>query len=49
MIARAEGVFGTNFDYLSDTHAHLKILGIEDNYVSNLYAATSALRDTLKG
>jgi len=46
MIARAKGFLGTNFDYLSDTHERLKILEIEDNYVSELYAAVNALRDT---
>ena len=44
MIARAKGMFGTNFDYLSDMHEHLEFLGIEDAYVSSLYAATNALR-----
>ena len=46
MIARAKGFLGTNFDYLSDTHERLKFLEIEDNYVSELYAAVNALRDT---
>ena len=44
MIARAKGMFGDNFDYLSDLHEHLDLLGIEDPYVSALYAATDALR-----
>jgi len=46
MIARARGMFGTNFDYLSDMHERLEFLGIEDSYISELYAATDALRDT---
>jgi cation transport protein ChaC len=46
MIARARGFLGTNFDYLSDTHERLKILQIEDTYVSELYAAVNARRDT---
>lgn len=45
MIARAEGFFGTNFDYLSDTHQHLKALKIQDPYVSDLLAAVVALRN----
>lgn len=45
MISRAEGFLGTNFDYLSNTHEHLQHLGIEDTYISELYAATGALRD----
>ena len=48
MIARAKGMFGTNFDYLSDMHERLEILGIEDIYVSELYAATDTLRNTSK-
>ena len=44
MIARARGVFGDNFDYLSDLHERLEFLGVEDPYVSDLYAATEALR-----
>jgi cation transport protein ChaC len=44
MIARAKGMFGTNLDYLSDMHERLEILGIEDIYVSELYAATNNLR-----
>ena len=46
MIARAEGILGTNFDYLSDTHEHLEFLGIDDIYVSDLYAAVGSLHDT---
>ncbi|OUS05340.1 hypothetical protein A9Q96_12020 [Rhodobacterales bacterium 52_120_T64] len=46
MISRAEGFLGTNFDYLSNTHDHLKLLEIEDTYVSELYAAVDNLRDT---
>lgn len=46
MIARASGFFGANFDYLSDMHEHLKLLGVEDIYVSDLYAAVSTLHDT---
>ena len=34
MIARAKGMFGTNFDYLSDMYERLEILGIEDKYVN---------------
>ncbi|MDG4650180.1 gamma-glutamylcyclotransferase [Roseibacterium sp. SDUM158017] len=44
MIARARGVFGDNFDYLSDLHERLEFLGVEDPYVLDLYAATEALR-----
>ena len=47
MIASAQGVLGTNFDYLADTHAHLQLLGIEDAYISSVVAATRALRDTM--
>jgi cation transport protein ChaC len=46
MISRAEGFLGTNFEYLSNTHEHLEILGIEDTYVSELYASVGALLDT---
>jgi glutathione-specific gamma-glutamylcyclotransferase len=46
MIARAEGIFGTNFDYLRNTHERLELLGIEDTYVSDLYATAGALRNT---
>ena len=46
MIARAKGFLGTNFDYLSKTHERLNLLEIEDNYVSELYAAVVALQDT---
>jgi cation transport protein ChaC len=46
MIARAEGSLGTNFDYLSDTHERLELLGIEDLYVSDLYAAVGTLQAT---
>ena len=46
MIARAKGMFGTNFDYLSDMYERLEILGIEDKYVSELYTATDTLRNT---
>ena len=45
MIARAEGFVGTNFDYLSDTHRHLAILGIEDAYISDLLSRVEALRE----
>ncbi len=45
MIARAAGILGTNFDYLSDTSEHLELMGIEDTYISELYAAVGALRD----
>lgn len=48
MISRAEGFLGTNFEYLSNTHEHLKLLGIEDTYVSDLYAAVVALHDAAK-
>ena len=43
MIARARGIFGTNFEYLSDTHRHLKLLGVDDAYISELFARASAL------
>ena len=41
----AAGILGTNFDYLSDTREHLELMGIEDTYISELYAAVGALRD----
>jgi glutathione-specific gamma-glutamylcyclotransferase len=44
MIARARGMFGGNFDYLSELHERLCLLGVEDPYVSALYAAADALR-----
>lgn len=44
MIAQASGLFGDNFDYLSDLNNRLEVLGVEDPYVSELYAATVALR-----
>ena len=46
MIARAKGFLGTSFDYLSDTHERLKLLEIEDDYISELYEAAKVLRDT---
>lgn len=49
MIARAKGMFGDNFDYLSDLHERLDLLGIEDTYVSALYAATGDLRGKSAG
>ncbi len=39
MIARAEGILGTNYDYLADTHERLALLGIEDRYISELFAS----------
>lgn len=44
MIARAEGVLGTNLAYLEDTHAHLQVLGIDDPHVTALHARVKALR-----
>lgn len=44
MIAGASGPLGTNFDYLSDTQAHLKLLGIVDPYIADLHARVEALR-----
>jgi cation transport protein ChaC len=49
MIALAEGMFGTNFDYLSDMQRHLKALGIEDDYVTDLYTSVCALRSASTG
>ena len=46
IIARAKGFLGTSFDYLSDTHERLKLLEIEDDYISELYEAAKVLRDT---
>lgn len=46
MIARAAGVLGSNFDYLSNTHEHLELLGIDDNYVAELRAAAGSIRGT---
>jgi glutathione-specific gamma-glutamylcyclotransferase len=45
MIARAQGMLGSNRDYLSDTHEQLQLLCIDDVYVSKLYAAVCALGD----
>ena len=45
MIARAQGVFGSNFDYLSEMHQRLEILGIEDAYISQLYATTDVMHN----
>ncbi len=44
MIAIAEGMLGTNFDYLSDTHSHLETMNIHDGYVSELFGAVRQLR-----
>lgn len=44
MIARARGLFGENFAYLADLNARLTLLGIEDPYVSALYAETERRR-----
>lgn len=44
MIAKAEGMLGSNFDYLADTQKHLALLAIEDAYVAKLFAAAAALR-----
>lgn len=46
MIAHASGFLGDNFDYLSNVYEGLEVLGVEDPYVSELYAATVALRET---
>lgn len=45
MIAHASGLFGDNFDYLSEMYNRLEVLGVDDPYVSDLYAATVALRE----
>lgn len=45
MIAHASGFLGSNFDYLSELYGRLEILGVDDPYVSELYAATVALRE----
>jgi len=44
MLAVAEGVLGTGFEYLSATHDHLAHMGIEDLYISDLHRRASALR-----
>ncbi len=44
MIASAEGLLGPNFDYLADAYAHLKLLGINDPYVADLFVRTTAFR-----
>jgi glutathione-specific gamma-glutamylcyclotransferase len=46
MIARAKGMFGSNFVYLSDMHKHLEVLGFEDNYITKLFSAVGSMRDT---
>jgi cation transport protein ChaC len=45
MIAHASGFLGDNFDYLSKVYEGLEVLGVRDSYVSELYAATVALRE----
>jgi cation transport protein ChaC len=44
MIAHAEGLLGSNFDYLANTHAHLTLLGIEDAYIADLHSRIEGLR-----
>ena len=44
MIAHAEGDLGSNFEYLDNLRAQLALLGIEDAYVTALYARVTALR-----
>ncbi|MEM7226950.1 MAG: gamma-glutamylcyclotransferase [Pseudomonadota bacterium] len=44
MIAKAEGLLGSNFDYLADTRAHLSLLGVEDSYITDLYRRAAELR-----
>jgi len=44
MIACAEGLLGSNFDYLADTHQHLDLLGIDDAYIVDIYSRAKALR-----
>jgi cation transport protein ChaC len=46
MIAGASGMLGTNFDYLSDTQAHLGLLEIVDPYVADLHTRAKALRSS---
>lgn len=44
MIAHAKGLLGSNFEYLSDLHARLQLLDVQDPYVTELYDASVALR-----
>jgi cation transport protein ChaC len=44
MIAHAEGLLGSNFDYLADTYAHLTLLGVEDTYITDLHLRATGLR-----
>ncbi|PUB12177.1 cation transport protein ChaC [Yoonia sediminilitoris] len=44
MIARATGMFGGNFDYLSDLHERLDLLEVDDTHISELYATSDSLR-----
>lgn len=44
MIAHAEGLLGSNFDYLAAAHAHLTLLGIEDAYIADLHLRAEGLR-----
>lgn len=44
MIATAEGMLGTNFDYLASTYEHLSLLGIDDPYITDLYSRASDVR-----
>jgi len=43
-IARAEGMLGTNFDYLDNTFRHLALLKIDDLYINALHDAATSLR-----
>jgi len=44
MIATAQGMLGTNFAYLADTHAHLALLGIDDPYINDIHNRALAYR-----
>ncbi|MEC7764265.1 MAG: gamma-glutamylcyclotransferase [Pseudomonadota bacterium] len=44
MIAVAEGMIGTNFEYLDNMRRHLAMLNLRDPYVDDLYERVTALR-----
>lgn len=46
MIAVAQGMLGTNFEYLDNMHAQLGALNVSDPYVDDLYARVTALRES---
>lgn len=42
-LAKAQGVLGTNFDYIRNLKAHFDVLGIRDDSVERLYAEAAAI------